>query len=267
MAPEAIEVRRFADYEKHLEACKVILDPVRRREIIRTDSKMLAFAQGLELVEDEALLEEVAGLVEWPVVLAGAFDQAFLKLPPEVVRLTIRNNQKCFVLRKPGSSQDGQGAALANRFILVSNILAPDGGREVLGVMVGDSLEETGFENIVTAPILATMADRAVRTFPMLAGLNVVRPVLGLLAYTTVMTVLARLHDKGLVQRERRGRGYDYTASFDEAGLVEHLGRREVQDLLERYGEVALAQFAAAIDRADEQLVRRLREVAGDHDG
>jgi predicted transcriptional regulator len=100
-----------------------------------------------------------------------------------------------------------------------------------------------------------------------LARLNEVRPEQGQLAYTTVMTVLARLHDKGLVQRERRGRGYDYTASFDEAGLVEHLGRREVQDLLERYGEVALAQFAAVIDDADEQLVRRLREVAGDHDG
>jgi glycyl-tRNA synthetase beta chain len=99
MAPSEIEVRRFDDYVKRLEEAKVILDPARRREIIRTDAKNLAFAQGFDVVEDEALLDEVAGLVEWPVVLMGAFDAGFLDLPPEVVRLTIRNNQKCFVLR------------------------------------------------------------------------------------------------------------------------------------------------------------------------
>ncbi|MFP4636281.1 MAG: BlaI/MecI/CopY family transcriptional regulator [Nitriliruptoraceae bacterium] len=82
------------------------------------------------------------------------------------------------------------------------------------------------------------------------------------LAYTTVMTVLARLHDKGVVDRERRGRGYDYTPAFDEAQLVEHLGRREVSELLDRYGEVALAQFAAALEQADPQLLRRLRDSA-----
>lgn len=82
------------------------------------------------------------------------------------------------------------------------------------------------------------------------------------LAYTTVMTVLARLHDKGVVQRERHGRGYDYRPVFDEPGLVEHLGRREVDELLERYGDVALAQFAAALEEADPQLLRRLRDSA-----
>src|ERR1043166_8102526 len=69
-------------------------------EIILADAKNLAFAQGYALVEDEGLLNEVAGLVEWPVVLMGAFDESFLKIPGDVIRATIRNNQKCFVLTK-----------------------------------------------------------------------------------------------------------------------------------------------------------------------
>ena len=82
------------------------------------------------------------------------------------------------------------------------------------------------------------------------------------LAYTTVMTVLGRLHDKDLLSRTRQGRGYAYEPRFDEAGLVAHLGRREVDELLARYGsEVALAQFAAAVEDADPQLVERLREL------
>ena len=101
LAPGAIKVRHFDDYVAKLEKAKVVLDPARRREIILTDAKNLAFAQGFELVEDEGLLNEVAGLVEWPVVLMGTFDEAFLKIPDEVIRATIRNNQKCFVVRDP----------------------------------------------------------------------------------------------------------------------------------------------------------------------
>ena len=74
--------------------------PTERKAIILADAKNLAFAQGLTLVEDEGLLEEVAGLVEWPVVLTGEFGATFLDLPPEVIRATIRANQKCFVLRE-----------------------------------------------------------------------------------------------------------------------------------------------------------------------
>ena len=95
------------------EGAKVVLDADRRKDIILADARDLAFARGLELVEDEALLEEVAGLVEWPVVLMGAFDEAFLDIPPEVIRATIRANQKCFVLRDPATG------ALANHFVLV----------------------------------------------------------------------------------------------------------------------------------------------------
>jgi glycyl-tRNA synthetase beta chain len=125
-APQAITVRRFEDYAASLEAAKVIIDADRRKEIILTDAKNLAFANGLDLVGDEGLLEEVSGLVEWPVVLLGEFEKEFLAIPPEVIRLTIRANQKCFVARPQGEAE-----ALANRFLLISNIEAKDGGREI----------------------------------------------------------------------------------------------------------------------------------------
>ena len=126
MAPQPFKVRRFEDYAAKLEKAKVVLDPERRKEIIFADARNLAFAQGYELVEDAGLLEEVAGLVEWPVVLMGSFDAAFLAMPPEIVRATIRNNQKCFVLRDPQMSQ------LADKFTLVSNIEAGDGGKAIV---------------------------------------------------------------------------------------------------------------------------------------
>ncbi len=126
LAPSKFNVKRFDDYVTHLEAAKVVLDPARRMDMIRADAKNLAFAQGYELVEDEGLLAEVAGLVEWPVTLMGSFDKAFLEIPGEVIRATIRNNQKCFVLRDP------QTAKLVNKFILVANIEASDGGRAIV---------------------------------------------------------------------------------------------------------------------------------------
>jgi glycyl-tRNA synthetase beta chain len=125
-SPGAITVRRFDDYASKLEAAKVIIDADRRKEIILSDAKNLAFANGLELVEDDALLEEVSGLVEWPVVLLGEFEKDFLEIPAEVIRLTIRANQKCFVC----APADGD-AALSNHFILTANIEAKDGGKEI----------------------------------------------------------------------------------------------------------------------------------------
>jgi glycyl-tRNA synthetase beta chain len=124
-APAAIKVRRFDDYVSSLERAFVVLDADRRKDIIRTDAEHLAFALGLEVVPDEALLEEVSGLVEWPVVLMGSFEEAFLAIPPEVVRLTIKTNQKCFVTRAPGAT------GLSNKFVLVANIEASDGGAEI----------------------------------------------------------------------------------------------------------------------------------------
>jgi glycyl-tRNA synthetase beta chain len=144
MAPAPISVRRFEDYEAKLLDAKVVLDPERRKDTILADAKQLAFAQGLELVEDQVLLDEVSGLVEWPVVLMGSFDPEFLSIPGEVIRATIRNNQKCFVVRQPASplpagerstarasATAGEGA-LTNKFILTANIEASDGGKAIV---------------------------------------------------------------------------------------------------------------------------------------
>ncbi len=125
LSPGAIKVRRLEDYLDKLEKAKVVADPARRADIILTEAKTLAFAQGFELVEDAGLLAEVAGLVEWPVVLMGSFDESFLKIPGEVIRATIRNNQKCFVVKKPDAS-------LANRFILTANTEASDSGAAIV---------------------------------------------------------------------------------------------------------------------------------------
>ncbi|CAO4147913.1 Glycine--tRNA ligase beta subunit [Methylorubrum thiocyanatum] len=125
LSPEPFEVRRFDDYVPALERADVILDADRRKDIILHDAKDLAFARGLDLVEDEGLLEEVAGLVERPVVLMGSFEERFLEIPAEAIRATIRANQKCFVLRKCGSEE------LAPAFLLVSNLVASDGGAAI----------------------------------------------------------------------------------------------------------------------------------------
>ncbi len=126
LAPAPIEVRRQDDWVAKLEKAKVVVDAARRQDIILAEAKNLAFAQGLDLVEDPGLLAEVAGLVEWPVVLMGSFEESFLSIPPEVIRTTIRNNQKCFVLR------DQKSGKLVNKFILVSNIEATDGGKAIV---------------------------------------------------------------------------------------------------------------------------------------
>lgn len=125
-APDAITVKRFDDYVASLEKAKVILDAERRKDIILHDARDIAFASGLELVEDEGLLEEVSGLVEWPQVLMGSFEEDYLSIPSEIIRLTIKTNQKCFVTRKQGEE------TLSNKFILVSNIQATDGGKEII---------------------------------------------------------------------------------------------------------------------------------------
>ncbi len=126
MAPAPINVRRFEDYQAKLHAAKVVLEPQGRKDIVQADARQLAFAQGFELVEDEALLDEVAGLVEWPVVAMGSFEKEFLSIPGEVIRATIRNNMKCFVVSDPKTGK------LTNKFILTANIEASDGGKAIV---------------------------------------------------------------------------------------------------------------------------------------
>ncbi|MFG1478240.1 glycine--tRNA ligase subunit beta [Xanthobacter sp. V4C-4] len=126
LAPAPFTVKRLDDWMAKLDAASVVADRDRRKAIILNDAKDLALAAGLELVEDEGLLEEVCGLVEWPVVLMGAFEERFLDIPDEVIRATIRANQKCFVLKDPKTGR------LANRFILISNLVASDGGAAIV---------------------------------------------------------------------------------------------------------------------------------------
>jgi glycyl-tRNA synthetase beta chain len=142
MAPSEFDVQRFDDYAAKLEKAFVMLDAETRKETIETEAKNLAFAQGLELVDDPKLLEEVSGLVEWPVVLMGEFDEAFLDIPGEVIQLTIRENQKCFVISNPAENK------LTNRFFLISNIKPSDGGAEVIrgnGKVVNARLSDAKF--------------------------------------------------------------------------------------------------------------------------
>ena len=126
MGAQSIEVRRFEDYALKLSKEFVIVDAQQRVETIRTEARNLSFAQGLELIEDEGLLKETAGLVEWPVVLMGSFDESFLTVPPEVIATSIKNHQKCFALRNAMSGR------LANRYLLVSNLVATDGGKTII---------------------------------------------------------------------------------------------------------------------------------------
>ena len=121
-----IEVRRFDDYEVKLRKAHVILNASDRKEIILHELKQQAFALGLELIEDEGLLNEVAGLAEWPVVLIGKIEDQFMDVPPEILQTSMRTHQKYFALRDPKTGK------LANRFALVSNMVADDGGKEIV---------------------------------------------------------------------------------------------------------------------------------------
>ncbi|HVY90650.1 MAG TPA: glycine--tRNA ligase subunit beta [Hyphomonadaceae bacterium] len=125
------KVRRFEDYEDTLKnKGRVILDREERKEIILNGARQQCFAQNLELVDDIGLLEEVAGLAEYPVVIIGDMDKSFLDLPPEVIRLSMRTHQKYFAVRYP-QEKGGAEAKLAPKFIVVANLEAEDGGEKI----------------------------------------------------------------------------------------------------------------------------------------
>jgi glycyl-tRNA synthetase beta chain len=123
---EPFAVTGAADYIKELRGHKVILDAAERAALIGDQARALAKEHKLALVEDEALLAENAGLTEWPTVLMGTFEEAFLSVPAECLMLSMKQHQKCFALKHPRSGK------LANKFLLVSNLLARDGGKEVI---------------------------------------------------------------------------------------------------------------------------------------
>ena len=125
MGKGRFSVTSFEDYAAKLKQNRVILDPTERADAIWAEATSQAFANGLEVVADPGLLAEVAGLVEWPVVLMGAIDQAFLGLPPEVLQTSMREHQKFFSVRNPKTGR-------IERFITVANIETRDQGATIL---------------------------------------------------------------------------------------------------------------------------------------
>lgn len=121
-----ITARRFDDYVKKLRAAHVVLDAEERKAIIFEGVKSAAFIHGLELIPDEGLLDEVAGLAEWPVVLIGAIEKQFMDIPPEILQTAMRVHQKYFALRDPKTGK------MANRFAFVANMVAEDGGKQIV---------------------------------------------------------------------------------------------------------------------------------------
>jgi glycyl-tRNA synthetase beta chain len=129
--PGEITIGSASDYQQKLRACHVIVDHEERQDLIRERAAAAAHAAGLVLVADEGLVVENAGLTEWPVPLLGRFDEAFLEVPPEVIQLTARTNQKYFICREHAGEGEEQGR-LANAFVCTANIVALDGGAEIV---------------------------------------------------------------------------------------------------------------------------------------
>ncbi len=125
MGKGAFAVSGYEDYAAKLRANRVILDPAARADMIWAEATNQAFANGFEMVEDAGLLAEVAGLVEWPVVLMGRIDDAFLGLPPEVLQTSMKEHQKFFSVRNPKTGR-------IERFVTVANIETPDDGATIL---------------------------------------------------------------------------------------------------------------------------------------
>jgi len=125
MAPGVVEIADFADYWARLREARVMLDPAERRDVIATYAERLATDNGLVFPRDERLIDENAGLVEWPVVLIGKIDERFMALPREVLTTAMRSHQRYFALE----TEDG---AMAPRFVMVANLESGDGGRLIV---------------------------------------------------------------------------------------------------------------------------------------
>ncbi len=135
MAPGDIQTRSFEDYQAKLRRANVILDPAERQERILEEAKALCAAQGLELIEDEGLLMENAGLAEWPSPRIGSFDEKFLDVPAEALIASMKGHQKYFSVHDPKTK------ALANKFVCVANVEPADGGKAMM----------VGYERVLTA--------------------------------------------------------------------------------------------------------------------
>ena len=139
LAPAEIEVSGFEDYQDKLSRAFVVLDPAARADTIWHDATNMAFAAGLEVVEDAGLLAEVAGLVEYPVVLMGRIGEDFLGLPPEVLQTSMKEHQKFFSVRNPKSGQIERFVTVANRTTADDGATILAGNEKVLGARLSDA--------------------------------------------------------------------------------------------------------------------------------
>ncbi len=126
LSPGAITARRYDDYAAALKKAHVVLDAEERKAIIAEGIKQAAFVHGLEMIPDEGLLNEVSGLAEWPVILTGQIESQFMDVPAEILQTAMRTHQKYFSLRDPKTGK------MAARFALVANMVAEDGGKEII---------------------------------------------------------------------------------------------------------------------------------------
>ena len=139
MEPGEIAVSGFDDYATKLKRANVVLDPAERADAIWQDATNQAFANGLEVVEDKGLLAEVAGLVEWPVVLLGAIDDEFLSLPPEVLQTSMKEHQKFFSVRNPKTGRIEKFITVANRETADNGATILAGNQKVLSARLADA--------------------------------------------------------------------------------------------------------------------------------
>lgn len=139
MAPDAFAVTSFDDYRAKLAAANVVLDAEDRAQTIWHDAEQMAFARGLELVEDKGLLAEVAGLVEWPVALMGRIDDAFLELPPEVLQTSMKEHQKFFSVKNPKTGRIEGFVTVANRATADEGATILAGNQKVLAARLSDA--------------------------------------------------------------------------------------------------------------------------------
>ena len=202
---EPFKVSGFADYAKALKSHKVILDGDARSALISEAAHALAKDAKLTLVEDNALLAENAGLTEWPIVLMGEFDKAFLEVPAECLTSSMKTHQKCFSLR--------HGKKLANHFLLVANLKAKDGGKEIVA----------GNEKVIAARLSDA---KFFWEQDLKKKLEVMRDEL-----------------KGITFHEKLG------SQFERAERVKELARQIAQS--QELCEAALAQRAAELAKAD----------------
>ncbi|MEJ2030764.1 MAG: glycine--tRNA ligase subunit beta, partial [Maritimibacter sp.] len=139
MAPDVIEVNSFEDYQAKLKRAYVMLDPAERADVIWHEAEQKAFALGFELVEDKGLLAEVAGLVEWPVVLMGDIADDFITLPPEVLQTSMKEHQKFFSVRNPGTGRIEKFVTVANRETTDHGATILAGNQKVLAARLSDA--------------------------------------------------------------------------------------------------------------------------------